>query len=196
MRHSLLSDGTITELRTKLFPVDWPGNDIDDKKQIQPASIDLRLGDRIKRWSLDPALKGVFIDPEADNSRFYEDVVIPATGYVLYPGPENFCLGVTREYVFMPNDLKAQVDGRSSYGRLALKVHSTAGFIDPGFQGCITLEIENTGIHPILLLPGRRICQLSFINMDAPAVRPYGSLRGSKYQNSTGVVASKIHEDK
>src|SRR6478735_3217561 len=120
-----------------------------------------------------------------------EGVTVPAGGgFVFDPG--EFVLGSTVERVAIPHDLVARVDGRSSVGRLAIVVHATAGFIDPGFEGEITLELSNIGRIPVRLYPGMRIAQIVFQTMTSPAERPYGAARGSKYQGQSGPQASRI----
>jgi len=98
--------------------------------------------------------------------------------------------------VEIPDWLVARVDGRSSLGRLGVVVHATAGFIDPGFKGQITLEFSNVGHLPVKLWPGMRICQLVLEELRTPCAQPYGPARGSKYQNQEGPIASRLNEDK
>jgi dCTP deaminase len=115
--------------------------------------------------------------------------------FILHPG--EFVLGTTLERVRIPPDLVAKVEGRSSLGRLAVVVHATAGFVDPGFEGHITLELSNLGRVPVALHPGTRISQIALHQMTSPAARPYGSPgRGSKYQGQRGPVASRIDHDR
>lgn len=165
----------------------------DPAVQVQPASVDLRLGEEflVFRHTSIP-----FIDPAAEAKEPYtEPLRVPLDGtFVLHPG--EFALGTTHERVEIPADLVARVDGRSSLGRLAIVVHSTAGFIDPGFHGRITLELSNLGRIPVALRPRMRVCQLSFETMTSPAERPYGAARGSKYQDQSGPVASRIGRDR
>lgn len=173
----IFSDADILRDLYRLFPSDAHphNNTIDAETQIQPASIDLRLGNRLMK-------------PGAAAFEFEE--------YWLQPGSEHFILAETMEYVRMPIDLVGRVDGRSSLGRAGLRIHSTAGFIDPGFEGIITLEIDLVGMKPLKLVPGMRVCQVSFHTMLSPAHRPYGSpQRKSKYQFSTAVTDSKLKED-
>ena len=159
-----------------------------DEGDIQPASIDLHL---------DPTLllfdesKGAVIDPEADNSHLMRSVTLEEhEPYILHPG--DFINASTREWVEIPNDVKASVDGKSSRSRLGLAVHITAGFIDPGFKGNITLEIKNVNKIPIMLRADMKICQISFVQLTTPADRPYGSPGlGSKYQGQTGVTGAQ-----
>jgi dCTP deaminase len=110
--------------------------------------------------------------------------------------PGEFALGTTEERVKMPADLVGVVDGRSSIGRLAVVVHATAGFIDPGFEGQITLELSNIGSIPVKLYPGMRIAQISLHEMSSPAERPYGAARGSQYNNQSGPQPSRIRLDR
>lgn len=145
----------------------------DPDQQIQPASIDLRLG-------------SVFYSLRRDEYR----TVPEGSTYVLNPG--EFALASTVERVSVPSDLVARVEGRSSLGRIALIVHATAGFIDPGFEGEITLELSNLGPRALLLRPGSRICQIVFQTMTSPADRPYGPARGSKYHGQTGPTLSRF----
>jgi dCTP deaminase len=104
-------------------------------------------------------------------------------------------LGHTMETITLSDRVAARLEGRSSYGRLGLVIHSTAGFIDPGFTGQITLEMSNLAPHPIVLRPGTRIGQVCFIPLTSPAESPYGIRGGSKYQGQTGATASRAHRD-
>lgn len=160
--------------------------------QIQPCSVDLRLSHRFVVFR--PSATA-FIDPELhDASTFTESIDIPEGGqFVLHPG--EFVLASTVERVEVPDDLVAKVDGRSSLGRLAIMIHATAGFVDPGFRGAITLELSNVGRLPVALRPGMRICQVSFETLSSPCRRPYGVARGSKYQGQEGPTPSRIKND-
>lgn len=187
----ILSD---RDILARLAKGDLVVDPLDDPSvQVQPASVDLRLGDEflVFRHTSIP-----FIDPTAEAKESYTEParVAPGGMFVLHPG--EFALGTTHERVQIPADLVARVDGRSSLGRLAVVVHSTAGFIDPGFRGRITLELSNLGRIPVALRPMMRVCQLSFETMTSPAERPYGSARGSKYQDQAGPVASRIGRDR
>ncbi len=104
-------------------------------------------------------------------------------------------LGVTQEEITLPDDIAARVEGRSSWGRLGIIIHSTAGFIDPGFQGRPTLEISNIGMMPILLYPGVRICQIAFEELTSPAEVPYSKKKDVKYFKDKRPQESKIHLD-
>ena len=188
----ILSD---TDLKQRLAKGDLVVEPIDDPNlQIQPASIDLRLGTQfvLYRQPLVP-----FLDARDAQSieGHVEHIEIPdGEGFVLQPGA--FALGTTHERVRVPPDLVARVEGRSSIGRLAVVVHATAGFIDPGFEGQITLELSNLGRCAVKLYPGMRISQIVFHEMKSPAERPYGAGRGSKYQGQLGPVASRIGKDR
>ena len=160
--------------------------------QIQPASIDLRLD---KTFVAFRASRLPCIDPRNIPSDATERLeVADGESFVLHPG--DFVLGSTIERVRIPPDLVARVEGRSSLGRLAIVVHATAGFIDPGFEGQITLELSNLGRTAVKLYPGMRISQIVLHQMTSPAERPYGAARGSKYQGQSGPVVSRISHDK
>ena len=166
----------------------------DPELQIQPASVDLRLGPKFVVYKL-PHVP--CIDARDPNSitNYTEEIVIPENeGFVLQPS--EFALGSTYERVKVPDDLVARVEGRSSIGRIAIVVHATAGFIDPGFDGEITLELSNLGRCAVKLYPGMRISQVVFHTMTSPAERPYGLARGSKYQGQRGPVASRLGADR
>lgn len=177
----------------------------DPELQIQPASVDLRLGNSFKRFvgPYPPLPDGqVHIlphghKPEALPLRTHWDKHMEdhEDRYRFELASGEFALGTTHERVKLPTDLVGRVEGRSSLGRIGLLVHATAGFIDPGFEGHITLELYNLNPHPLLLEPGTRICQISFHQMSSPAARPYGSERGSKYQGQSSVTGSRMHAD-
>lgn len=165
---SVLADRDIRKLlKNKTITID-PYEDND----IQPASIDLHLSKDLK------TIDGEIIKLSSDNE------------YVLKP--KEFILGSTMEWVEIPNQLVASVEGRSSIGRLGVTVHITAGWIDPGFKGSITLEILNASDKEFVLKEGMSICQIVFQTLTSECEKPYGSegLR-SKYQNSEGTIISK-----
>lgn len=161
----------------------------DPQQQIQPASIDVRLGDKLKSRSDEMDM----IDPLRLKNGVHEEYDIPETGYAIQPG--EFVLGTTIERVEMPLDLLAQIQGRSSIGRLGITVHSTAGIIDPGYEGQITLELTNEGQEPVLLYPKMRIGQLIFKELKSTAQRGYGDDESSKYQGQEGPTPSRIDRD-
>jgi len=159
-----------------------------DEGMVQPSSVDVRL-DRLFR--LFDNHKYPHIDPSIDQpdlTRLVE--VAPDEPFVLHPG--EFVLGATYEVVTLPDDIAARLEGKSSLGRLGLLTHSTAGFIDPGFSGHVTLELSNVATLPITLWPGMKIGQLCFFRLSSPAEHPYGSERyGSRYQGQRGPTASR-----
>lgn len=160
-----------------------------DPQMIQPASVDVRL-DRYFR--LFNNHKYSVIDPAADQSELTSLVDAGDQPFVLHPG--EFVLGATLEQVTLGNGIAARLEGKSSLGRLGLLTHSTAGFIDPGFTGHVTLELSNTATMPILLYPGMKIGQLCFFQLSSDAENPYGQgATGSRYQGQRGPTASRSH---
>jgi dCTP deaminase len=159
-----------------------------DESCIQPSSIDVKL-DRFFRVFRNHTA-GV-IDVKKDMTGLTELVDVPVDGvFMLHPG--EFVLGSTLERVSVPTDLVARIEGKSSLGRLGLLIHSTAGFIDAGFDGHVTLELANVANLPITLYPEMKIGQISFLNMTTAADVPYGSsATGSKYQGQRGPTPSK-----
>jgi dCTP deaminase len=162
-----------------------------DFEDIQPASIDIHLGDgfRVFRNSRYP-----FIDPATDQPDLTE--LITATSaepFVLHPG--EFVLGTTLECVTLPDDILGRLEGKSTLGRIGLLIHSTAGYVDPGWHGYLTLELSNVANLPILLSPGMKIGQISFERMSTPVERPYGSSAlGSHYQGQRGPTPARALE--
>jgi dCTP deaminase len=163
-----------------------------EERNIQPSSIDLRVGNCFRvfenhRYS--------FIDPKESQADLTKEVAASVDQpFVLHPG--EFVLGSTFEVVRLGNDIVARLEGKSSLGRVGLLIHSTAGFVDPGFEGHLTLELSNVANLPIAIYPGMRIGQLSFYQLSTPAENPYGSARaGSKYQGQRGPTPSRIHQD-
>jgi dCTP deaminase len=158
-----------------------------DERLLQPSSVDLRVagGFRVFHNNRLP-----FIDvrePADDLTELVE--IAPGESFILHPG--EFVLGSTQERVGLPDDLVARLEGKSSLGRLGLLIHSTAGYIDPGFEGTITLELSNVARLPISIHPGMAIGQISFLQMTTPVERPY---RG-KYQGQSGPTASAFHRE-
>lgn len=162
-----------------------------DATLLQPSSMDVRL-DRYFR--LFDNHKYAVIDPAEDQPELTRFVDVgPDDPFVLHPG--EFVLGSTLELVTLPDDVAARLEGKSSLGRLGLLTHSTAGFIDPGFTGHVTLELSNTATLPIKLWPGMKVGQLCFFQLSSPAERPYGSgALGSRYQGQRGPTASRSFE--
>lgn len=165
----------------------------DMELQIQPASVDLRLGEEFLEFQR-ANIPCIHPNKQQEVEEYVsERYVKPGEEFILHPG--DFVLGTTKERVEIPDDLIAHVEGRSSLGRLAIVVHATAGLCDPGYRGQITLELSNLGTAPVALTPGMRISQLTFTELTSPAKRPYGADRGSKYQDQIGPQASKIQVD-
>jgi dCTP deaminase len=163
-----------------------------DDEMIQPSSIDVRVDSwfRVFRNHTAPV-----IDVKRDMRDLTELVEIDDDGvFLLHPG--EFALGSTRERVRVPDDLVARIEGKSSLGRLGLLIHSTAGFVDAGWDGHITLELANVASLPITIYPGMKIGQISFMTMTTPADRPYGrGALGSKYQGQRGPTPSRYFEN-
>jgi dCTP deaminase len=163
-----------------------------DEGAVQPSSVDLRL-DRLFRVFLNHTT------PVIDVKRNLEDLtrlveIQPDDAFILHPG--EFVLGSTYEKIGVPDDLVARIEGKSSLGRLGLLIHSTAGFVDAGFCGHITLELSNVANLPITLYPEMKIGQVSFLRMTTPAEAPYGSsTAGSKYQGQRGPTPSRYWEN-
>ena len=180
----LLSDGDIKkELesgRVKVEPF--------DRAMLQPSSVDVRL-DRFFRVFENH--KYSVIDPAAEQPDLTKAVELKGDEeFILHPG--EFVLASTYEVITLPDDVAGRLEGKSSLGRLGLLTHSTAGFIDPGFSGHITLELSNVANLPVKLYPGMKIGQLCLFKLSSPAENPYGSAKyGSRYQNQRGPTASK-----
>lgn len=161
-----------------------------DTDDIEPASVDLRLGEDAvivnKYYSQRP------VDTRGEDHLLYEDIDSSSGHLTIHPN--QLYLATTKETVSIPRELAATVLGRSSLGRLGVSVHQTAGFIDPGFEGEITLEMFNHGPAPVDLHVGDRICQMVLFRLDYPARDPYGH-KGSQYQGQTGATPSGMQFD-
>jgi dCTP deaminase len=185
---SVLSDHDIAALlaagRVKVEPY--------DAADLQPSSVDLHLDRSFRVFRNN---RYAFIDvrsPQPDLTELLN--VADEEPFVLHPG--EFVLGQTVEWVELPNDLVARLEGKSSLGRLGLLIHSTAGYVDPGWKGKLTLELSNVAKLPIALYFGMKIGQISFFEMSSPVDRPYGSSGlGSKYQGQSEPTASAYFED-
>ena len=167
--------------------------DNDHMGNIGPSSLDLRLGRYFKIYNHS---KSAILDPK--NPETFKDVaslieIDDGKPFIVQPG--EFVLGVTMEKIKIPDDMVARVEGRSSLGRLGIIIHSTAGFVDAGFEGTITLEITNINRMPVALYPGMRVCQLAFEMMTSPADVPYKSKKSSKYQGQVLPEESRIASD-
>ena len=188
---AILSDKTIKEYLEEGKIVIDP---LKDEQQIQPSSVDMRLGDEFKVFKV---IRKPYIDPkdEEDIAEYMESSTVPE-GEAFIIHPNEFALATTQEYVKVPDDLVARVEGRSSMGRLGVTMHVTAGYVDPGFEGRITLEISNIGAMPVALYPGQRVCQLVFETITTPAELPYGHpKRNSKYMKQLKPESSRVKLD-
>ena len=161
-----------------------------DMNLLQPSSFDVRIDrffrlfDNHKYAFIDPA------EPQEELTRFIE--VAPDEPFILHPG--EFVLGSTYEFVKLPDNVAARLEGKSSLGRLGLVTHSTAGFVDPGFNGHVTLELSNMATLPIKLWPGMKIGQLCFFQLSSPSETPYGSEKYlNRYQGQRGPTASRSY---
>jgi dCTP deaminase len=157
---------------------------------IQPSSVDVRL-DRLFRTFENH--KYAHIDPAENQPELTREVAVEGNDpFILHPG--EFVLGSTYEVISLPDDIAGRLEGKSSLGRLGLLTHSTAGFIDPGFSGHVTLELSNVATLPIKLWPGMKIGQLCLFRLESPAEHPYGSaVYGSRYQGQRGPTPSKAY---
>ena len=158
------------------------------ESMVQPSSVDVRL-DRFFRVFENH--KYSVIDPSIEQSELTREVIVePNEHFILHPG--EFVLASTYEIITLPDDIAGRLEGKSSLGRLGLLTHSTAGFIDPGFSGHITLELSNVANLPVKLFPGMKIGQLCLIKLSSPAEHPYGSaVYASRYQVQRGPTASR-----
>jgi dCTP deaminase len=163
-----------------------------DEGAVQPASVDLRLDSQFRIFR---ATSRPFVDVREAVDDLTELVTIGETEpFVVQPG--TFCLASTLETITLPDAIVARVDGKSSLGRLGLLVHATAGYVDPGWTGKLTLELSNQSQMPIALYYGMRIAQISFLRLTTPVDRPYGTPGlGSKYQGQTGPTPSRISRE-
>ncbi len=161
-----------------------------DLNMVQPSSVDVRL-DRLFRTFENH--KYAYIDPAENQPDLTREVgVEPNEPFILHPG--EFVLGSTYEVITLPDDIAGRLEGKSSLGRLGLLTHSTAGFIDPGFSGHVTLELSNVANLPIKLWPGMKIGQLALFRLSSPAEHPYGAVvYGSRYQGQRGPTPSKAY---
>jgi len=168
------------------------GIDPFDDADIQPSSVDLHV-DRLFRTFHNH--RHAYIDVRSAMEDLTELVEVkPDEAFILHPG--EFVLGSTSEYVRLPNDLVARLEGKSSLGRLGLLIHSTAGYVDPGFEGHLTLELSNVANLPITIYPDMKIGQISFFQLTSEAENPYGSSKvGSKYQGQRGPTPSRFFEN-
>ena len=163
-----------------------------DDACVQPSSIDLHVDRRFRTFH---NARYPYIDVKKEMPDLTELVEVEdRVPFILHPG--EFVLGSTLERVALPDDLVARLEGKSSLGRLGLLIHSTAGYVDPGWNGYLTLELSNVANLPITIYPGMKIGQISFFRLTSAADVPYGSAdRGSKYQGQRGPTASRFFEE-
>jgi len=163
-----------------------------DASCLQPSSVDLHLDREFRVFRNN---RYAYIDVRTPQPDLTEVVsVADEEAFILHPG--EFVLGQTSEWVELPDDLVARLEGKSSLGRLGLLIHSTAGYVDPGWKGNLTLELSNVANLPIALYTGMKIGQISFFRMSSPVERPYGSRElGSKYQGQSTPTASESYRD-
>ena len=182
----ILSDVTIRQALTEGRIVIDPMMD----GAVQPSSVDLRIDRYFRVFRNDTT---PFIDPKQPQEDLTELVeVADDNAFILHPG--EFVLGSTLERVAVADDLVGRLEGKSSMGRLGLLIHSTAGFVDAGWDGHLTLELSNVANLPLALYPGMKIGQISFLQMTTPADNPYGSdITGSKYQGQRGPTPSRYY---
>jgi dCTP deaminase len=163
-----------------------------DAASVQPSSVDLHV-DRYFRVFRNHSLQVIDVKEQQDSLTELVEIA-DGEAFILHPG--EFVLGATSERVALPNDLVGRLEGKSSLGRLGLLIHTTAGFVDPGFDGYLTLEFSNVANLPITVYPGMKIGQISFLKMTSPADVPYGSSSlGSKYQGQRGPTPSRYFEN-
>lgn len=160
--------------------------------QLGPSSLDLRLGEHFITFQQTKAMlldtRNLCLDGMTQD--IYAD---PNEGIIIHPG--QFMLGTTIEIVKVPEDMAARIEGRSSYGRLGIAIHSTAGYCDPGWEGRVTLEIQNLGVVPVKLYPGERICQIIFHTMTSEAETPYYKKKDAKYMKQTKTTVSRLDQE-
>ena len=163
-----------------------------DDACVQPSSVDLHVDSQFRVFANS---RYPYIDVRTPMPDLTELVEVSGDDpFILHPG--EFVLGSTRERVRIPDDLVARLEGKSSLGRLGLLIHSTAGYVDPGWDGYLTLELSNVANLPITIYSGMKIGQISFFRLSSPAERPYGSKEtGSKYQGQRGPTASRFFEE-
>lgn len=170
---------------------------IDAKTQINPSSVDLRLGNEFK---ISETTRYTHLEPCNDKEEVAREILSytkdvhldPFTPFILHPF--EFVLGSTLEFIKVPKDLAARLEGRSSWGRLGLQIHSTAGFVDPGYSGSLTFEFVNVGKIPLKIFPGVRIGQISFYTTQETSI-PYQEKVSTKYSGSVAAISSVFYKD-
>src|SRR5438477_1006394 len=161
-----------------------------DERSVQPSSVDLHVDRTFRTFH---NARYPFIDVKVDMPDLTELIEVDGDSpFILHPG--EFVLGSTQERVRLPDDVVARLEGKSSLGRLGLLIHSTAGYVDPGWDGYLTLELSNVANLPITIYPAMKIGQISFFRLTSPAEAPYGSA-GNKYQGQRGPTPSRFFRD-
>lgn len=164
----------------------------DPDLQIQPAWIDLRLGNEFRTFKI---IGVPFIDTRVKTENYTERHIIPdGESFIIHPG--EFVLGTVLEYIKLPSDIMGSVDGQSSLGRMGLVVHTTSSSINPGWEGRLVLEMANIGKMPIKIYPGSKICKITFHRLSSPAKRPYDVRKESKYNRQKEIAETRVYEEK
>lgn len=185
----VLSDSDIKNYITQKKIVISPLPDF--KVALGPNSLDLRLGNKFRVFNHSTI---AVIDPRSKSDPITTEITVKDNQpFILHP--QEFVLAVTRERIEIPSDICARLEGRSSLGRLGIVIHSTAGSINSGFRGMITLELANMGRIPVRLYPGMRICALSFEQLTSPSEKPYFKRKNAKYLDQNGPDESRLNED-
>jgi dCTP deaminase len=187
----ILSDRDIRQLFQEEKILVKPKPDLE--KQLGAASLDIHLGELFQIFN---SYQKTAVDPLKSES--FKNLTSPFRidkehPFILHP--HQFVLAMTEEWLALPADIGARIEGRSSWGRLGVIVHSTAGYVDPGFEGNLTLEMSNISPVPILLYPGLKICQIAFETLSSPAEVPYSMKKSAKYNKATEPLASRIFKD-
>ncbi|WP_414836352.1 dCTP deaminase [Candidatus Nanohalococcus occultus] len=190
---AILSDKHLREIIEENAVYVDEGPEIDEDLQLGPSSFDLRLGYEFGILET-RKIKAIDTKEMDDYSELKKSKKVTAEeGMVIHPG--EFVLGSTLESLKVPNNMVARIEGRSSYARLGLIPHTAAGFVDAGFDGQITLEIQNLGNVPITIYPEERICQVAFEKMTSEAENPYGEKSDSKYMGQKGATGSRLEKE-
>jgi dCTP deaminase len=187
----ILSDRELREMvqdKNAIESVEGP--DFNADKQIGPSSVDLRLG--YEFGFIDEKEVDILDTKDMDPVRS-KKTVSAEQGIIIHPG--QFMLSTTLEELDVPDDVVVRVEGRSSYARIGLIPHAAGGFVDAGFKGQVTLELQNLGNVPIRIYPEKRICQVAFERMTSPAENPYGDRSTSKYMGQRGATHSRLSEE-
>ena len=187
----ILADGDIRRLLQEKKIVIKPAPDLEE--QLGAASLDIHLGNLFRVF--DSSQKSVIDPRRPETFKGLTSLLQIDQEHPLVLHPRQFVLAMTEERITLPADVGARIEGRSSWGRLGVIVHSTAGYVDPGFEGNLALEMSNIGYFPILLYPGVKICQLAFETLSSPAEVPYSAKKTAKYGGAKEPLASRIFKD-